>query len=75
VTYKIRVVAIADNGQEQVHDLPCLQRTDLTPETIGLSLAESKAILRDIQQICRGAPNRLVDGGLQTVSGLRPTAA
>jgi hypothetical protein len=51
VTYQIRIVAIADNGQEQVHDLPCLQRTGLKPETIGLSLAESKAILRDIQQI------------------------
>jgi hypothetical protein len=39
------------HGQEQVHEITSLQRTELKPETLGLSLAEGKAILREIQRI------------------------
>lgn len=49
--FQIRVIAIADNGQEQVHEIPCLQRTELKPETLGLTLAEGKSILREIQRV------------------------
>jgi hypothetical protein len=43
---QIRLVAIADNGQEQVHEIASLQRTKLQLETLGLTLAEGKTILQ-----------------------------
>jgi hypothetical protein len=51
MTFQIRVVAIEDNGQEHVHELTSVQRAELKLETLGLTLAESKAILRDIQRV------------------------
>jgi hypothetical protein len=49
--FPIRVIAIAEDGQEQVHEIPPLQRSDLKPETLGLTLAEGKAILTQIQRV------------------------
>ena len=51
MTFQIRVVAIADNGQGQVHDIMSLQRTELKMETLGLTLAEGKSILSEIQRL------------------------
>jgi len=51
MTFPIRVVAIADDGQEPVHGIPSLQRTELQMETVGLTLAEGKAILSAIQRV------------------------
>ena len=51
MTFQIRLVAIADNGQGQVHDIMSLQRTELKMETLGLTLAEGKAILSAIQRV------------------------
>ena len=48
---QIRLVAIADNGPEQVHEIASLQRTELQLETLGLTLAEGKTILREIQRV------------------------
>ena len=48
---QIRLVAIADNGPEQVHEIASLQRTELKLETLGLTLAEGKTILREIQRV------------------------
>jgi hypothetical protein len=48
---QIRLVAIADNGQEQVYEIASLQRTELQLETLGLTLAEGKTILREIQRV------------------------
>ena len=55
MSFPIRVVAIADNGQEQVHEITSLQRTELKMETLGLTLAEGKAILSEIQHVIVGA--------------------
>ena len=49
MTFPIRVVTIADNGPEQVHDITSLERTELKMETLGLTVAEGKAILSAIQ--------------------------
>jgi len=51
MTFPIRVVAMADDGQEQVHGITSLQRTELKMETLGLTLAEGKAILSAIQRV------------------------
>ena len=50
-SFKIQLIAIAEDGQEEVREIASLTRDELTPETLGLSLAEGKAILKDIQQI------------------------
>jgi len=44
-------VTIGEDGQELVHEVPCLQRSELKPATLGLTLAEGKAILREIQRV------------------------
>jgi hypothetical protein len=49
--FQIRIVTIGEDGQEQIHEIPYLQRTELKPETLGLTLAEGKAILREIQRV------------------------
>ena len=48
---QIRLVAIADNGQEQVHEIASPQRTELKLETLGMTLTEGQTILREIQRV------------------------
>jgi hypothetical protein len=48
---KIQVVIIGEDGREETRELACLERTDLKPETLGLTLAEGKMILKGLQQI------------------------
>jgi hypothetical protein len=43
---QIRIVAIADNGQQQVYEIASLQRHELKMETLGLTLAEGKTCYR-----------------------------
>ena len=47
--FKIQIVAVSDDGREQTQEIASLERDDLQPETLGLTLAESKAILKDLQ--------------------------
>ena len=49
--YKIQVVTIGEDGREERREITSIQRTDVKPETLGLTLAEGKMILRDLQQI------------------------
>ena len=48
---RLQVVTLGEDGHEEIRELACLERTDLKPETLGLSLAEGKRILKDLQQI------------------------
>ena len=48
---KIQVVTIGEDGSEETREITFIQRTDLKPETLGLTLAEGKMILKDLQQI------------------------
>ena len=43
---KVQVVTITDEGQEVTREVACVERHDLTPVTLGLSLAEGKALLQ-----------------------------
>jgi hypothetical protein len=45
------VVTIGEDGHQETREIACLQRIDLKPETLGLTLAEGKMILKDVQQI------------------------
>src|SRR5271157_4518300 len=48
---KIQVVTIGEDGREETREITSIQRTDVKPETLGLTLAEGKMILKDLQQI------------------------
>jgi hypothetical protein len=48
---KVQVVTITDDGQETTREIAYVERQDLTPETLGLSLAEGKAVLQALQEV------------------------
>lgn len=48
--FRIEVVTIADDGTEQHQELATLARNEAKLETIGLTLAESKQVLQQLQQ-------------------------
>lgn len=49
---RVQVVIEADDGTpEVVQEVACVQRDRLLPETLGLTLAESKAITQGIQRV------------------------
>ena len=43
---RVQVVTIDDDGQEAIRELACIEREDLTAESLGLSIAESKSLLQ-----------------------------
>jgi len=49
--YAIQVVITTDEGQTETRDIACVERADLTPTTLGLTLAEGKAILKALQAV------------------------
>jgi hypothetical protein len=49
--YAIQVVITTDEGQTETQELACVEREDLTPTTLGLTLAEGKAILKALQAV------------------------
>ena len=48
---KIQAVTLTEDGREEIREIACLERTDLKPETLGLTLTEAKAILKGLQTI------------------------
>jgi hypothetical protein len=48
VNWKIQVVVILEDGSQETRAIQTIERNDLKPETLGLTLAEGKAILKDI---------------------------
>ena len=48
---RVQVVTITDDGQEITQEVAFVERQDLTPETLGLSLAAGKALLQAIQEV------------------------
>jgi hypothetical protein len=47
--FRVEVICVNDDGAEQRQDVMELEREQLVMETLGLSLAEGKAILRGVQ--------------------------
>ena len=44
--YTVHVVTTTDEGQTETQDIACVEREDLTPTTLGLTLTEGKALLK-----------------------------
>jgi hypothetical protein len=47
---RLQLVTVSDAGQEQVQDVAQLEREGVTMETLGLTLAEGKLILKKVQE-------------------------
>ena len=47
--FRVEVICVNDEGTEQRHGVMEMERRELARETLGLSLAEGKAILRGVQ--------------------------
>ena len=47
----VQVVTRSDDGEESMREVACVERADLTPATLGLSLVEGKTILQAIQEV------------------------
>src|SRR6266849_3631902 len=48
---KVQVVTLRDDGEESLHEVACVERDELTPASLGLSIADSKAILQGMQEV------------------------
>jgi hypothetical protein len=48
---KVQVITITDNGEDSRREVACIERDELTPASLGVSMAESKTILRGIQEV------------------------
>src|ERR1700686_3314789 len=47
---KIQVISVSQDGRKETREITSIQRTDVKPETLGLTLAEGKMLLQDLQQ-------------------------
>src|SRR5947209_15921413 len=48
---RIQMVTLGEDGREETREIARLERTDLKPETLGLTLAEGKVTLKGLQAI------------------------
>ena len=48
--FRVQVVCVQDDGSERCCDVMELERQQLVRETLGLSVAEGKAILHGVQE-------------------------
>ena len=49
--FRVEVICVNEDGAEQRRDVMEMERQELAMETLGLSLAEGKAILRGVQDL------------------------
>src|SRR4051812_34950622 len=52
ITFRLQLVVVNDSGDERVHEVALIEREELEMEmeTLGLTLAEGKLILKKIQE-------------------------
>jgi hypothetical protein len=48
--FRIQVVRVADDGAERMKEVLEFERQELAMETLGMSLAEGKAVLKGVQE-------------------------
>jgi hypothetical protein len=49
--YTVHMAMTTAEGQTETGEMACLEREKLTPTTLGLTLAEGKAILKALQEV------------------------
>ena len=48
--FRIQVLRVADDGAERMKEVMEFERQELAMETLGMSLAEGKAVLKGVQE-------------------------
>jgi len=48
---KAQVVTLRDDGEESLREVACIERDDLSAVSLGLSIADSKAIVPGMQEV------------------------
>jgi hypothetical protein len=48
--FRLQLVVVNGSGFEEVHEMACIERDEVEMETLGLTLAEGKLILKKIQE-------------------------
>jgi hypothetical protein len=49
--FRVQVVTQTEHGEEVVREVACVERQELTPASLGLAIADSKAILQGLQEV------------------------
>ena len=44
--FRVQVVTRTEHGEESVREVACVERQELTPASLGLAIADGKAILQ-----------------------------
>src|SRR5215469_6750701 len=64
VQFRLQLVVVNASGHERVQEVARIERDEVAMETLGLTLAEGKLILKSIQRAwSRGRPRTLSFGG------------
>ena len=58
--FKVQVVTLLDDGEESLREVACVERDDLSAVSLGLSIADSKAILQGMQEVVVAVANERV---------------
>ncbi|HEX5940622.1 MAG TPA: hypothetical protein VFY66_00030 [Anaerolineales bacterium] len=48
--FRVQVVTRTEQGEESIREVACVERQDLTPASLGLAIADRKAILQGLQK-------------------------
>ena len=56
--FRIQVVRVADDGAERMKEVMEFERQELAMETLGMSLAEGKAVLKGVQELWPNSRSR-----------------
>jgi hypothetical protein len=49
--FKAQVVTLLDDGEESLREVACVERDDLSAVSLGVSIADSKAIVQGMQEV------------------------
>jgi hypothetical protein len=49
--FRVQVVTRTEQGEESIREVACVERQELTPASLGLAIADSKAILQGLQEV------------------------
>jgi hypothetical protein len=49
--FKVQVVTLLDDGEESLREVACVERDDRSAVSLGLSIADSKAIVQGMQEV------------------------
>lgn len=74
MTIRVEVVCLGADGSEQRRDVLAIERRELAMETLGMNLAEGKALLQRVQDFVVAQPGERRSGATARVSPMRSAA-